>query len=245
MSTLAVHEHEQRQLLKPTVDQDGLDDDEGQNNETGSYTFDQLSNEAKEHARCKERDHQSEFMDNDWADDMYDDFVERAKDLGIQIGARQRRTMNDSIVSYPDIAWSGFSSQGDGACLTGHYSCEPNAVKKTANECPKDATLLSIATELTTIQTCFKMEHGDTISCNICRGGRYSHSGSMHLEDISIGDAFVPDDFDHRPLLDVLRRFADWIYRQLESQYDYLLSNECIDEQLCDGRLFDADGVII
>jgi vacuolar-type H+-ATPase subunit I/STV1 len=35
-------------------------------------------------------------------------------------------------------------------------------------------------------------------------------------------------------ITDELRLFADWIYSQLESEYEYLQSDECIDEYLAE-----------
>ena len=42
---------------------------------------------------------------------------------------------------------------------------------------------------------------------------------------------------------DLLRSFADWIYKQLETEYNYLMSNEQIDESLeINGYEFNAEG---
>jgi hypothetical protein len=43
-----------------------------------------------------------------------------------------------------------------------------------------------------------------------------------------------------------MRDFADWIYRQLESEYDYANSDESVDENiLCNEYEFDENGKLV
>jgi hypothetical protein len=44
-------------------------------------------------------------------------------------------------------------------------------------------------------------------------------------------------------LTDCLRAFMDWIYRQLEIEYEWLVSDECVDENIRSNEYeFDENG---
>jgi hypothetical protein len=71
------------------------------------------------------------------------------------------------------------------------------------------------------------------LAASISQSGRYQHSHTMSVEvednrdrwrDVSSDDA---DD-----ITDLMRDFADWIYKRLESEYEWRMSDECIDENI-------------
>lgn len=74
------------------------------------YKFDELSDKAKEKAREWYRDGQ---LDYDWWEFVYEQADTAAKHLGIDIDRKGKHT--------PAIYFSGFWSQGDGACFEGSY----------------------------------------------------------------------------------------------------------------------------
>lgn len=196
-------------------------------------TFDQLSDEAKEKARENERRH---MLDYDWWDCVYEDAVCIGSLMGIEIETRTRpgrRRVEHSIY------FSGFGSQGDGASFEGRYTPKPDAIKAIQNE-TSDEELLRIAVELTALQVVAKLSGHDLRGARIKTQGRYDHSGGMCVEVHYDLDEYVYEE----PLLDLMRAFADWIYRSLERESEYLTSDECIDERLRD-ETFDEDGDII
>ena len=102
---------------------------------TTLYQFDELSDDAKEKARYWYR---SGALDYEWWDAVYDDAVQCAALLGIDVATRgDRRTQ-------PAIFFSGFNSQGDGACFDGMLSWKACS-KAIRDHAPKDATLHAIA----------------------------------------------------------------------------------------------------
>jgi len=213
------------------------------------YTFDELSDAAKKHARQNFADTNRDYpYDNWWS---FEGLIEAAGWLGVKIANREWTDVRGKDRSEPKIHFSGFSSQGDGASFVGSYSCAPNAVKDVAENWPKDETLNVIAAELTTLQVRAKLEYGQTVSCDIDNTsciGNYYHSGTMGLTDlrVALDDAgdLRPTDKEESELLDIMRRLADWMYHQLEEQYDWHFSDECLDGYLQD-ETFDADGDII
>lgn len=202
--------------------------------ETPVYTFDELSDDAKERAR----DWYREGIESEELTD-YDDWETIAEILGVEFKRHDVQLMGGGTRSDPCIYWSGFSSQGDGASFEGRYSYAVTAPDKIRDHAPEDATLHHIADALETVQE----QHGYRLAARITQSGNYSHSGTMRVdvydsddESRDIGDA-------EAAITRELRRFADWIYQQLDAQNDYLTSDEQVDESiLANGYEFTADG---
>jgi hypothetical protein len=195
--------------------------------EQTTFSFSELNDSAKTAARNQYRD-TGGILDYEWWDHTYEDAVRMAGLLGISI-------LTD------DIHFNGFSSQGDGACFAGAYISTQADLDKLKAEAPNDTVLHSIADQLALLQITQRLATGRTrMELRILTEGRYSHSGTMLVEDIY--DIFTDDEIDLTDeMLTVFRRFADWIYARLEEEHDYLLSDESIDQYL-DELTFDSDG---
>ena len=203
--------------------------------QTEVFTFDELTtDDAKERAR----DWFREGIESDELAD-YNDWETIAEILGVTFRTHPVKLYGGGVRYEPVIHWSGFSSQGDGASWEGSYSYAKQAPRRIRDHAPLDATLHRIADDLAAVQRRF----GYRLSAKVTQSGYYSHSGTMSVEteydgnpDRDLGSA--PDDIRH-----ALRAFADWIYRQLESQWEYLHAAEQVDESLlCNGYTFTADG---
>lgn len=185
--------------------------------ETTVYSFNELSDSAKDVARDWYR-RDSEFD----AHDVIYDANEIAAILGIEISQRRE---SRALAIY----WTGFSSQGDGACFEGRYQYRKGAAKAIREHAPKDTELHRIADELQTLQSryFYKLEAATT------HRGFYYHSGCMV---VSVADNRTQrgesDSFAEDTLSQLMRDFADWIYRQLERDYDWHMSDDVVDESI-------------
>ena len=211
-------------------------------------TFDELSDIEKDAARAA---YSGEgYLGHDWWD--YDDFVTVGKLLGVEIDMRDVKLMSGKTRQEPNISFSGFCSQDDGACFEGSYSCAPNAIKDIANYAPQDTVLAGIAERLNAVQVLARLKWGETLSASVTTSGRYSHSGTMNVTVNDLDDSVVdPTAAGEDAFIDMeetitrcMRDFADWIYGQLENQYDWLMSDECVDQYLIEEK-FDEDGKVI
>ena len=222
-----------------------------------TYTFDELSDTAKEKAREWYRDGQ---LDYDWWEFVYDDALRMAEILGIEIDYRYHPASGrpgSKGWKEPKIWFSGFWSQGDGACWEGTYRYKPGAAKAMAAEAPEryqygkpDGTtewtenagnkeLNRIAKALQAVQArqFYKLE------ASVSQRGFYHHSGCMSVE-VTHADSMYRDIGDAEDEITTLMRdFADWIYARLESEHDWLTSDEQVDEALRGGGYtFNEDG---
>lgn len=171
------------------------------------YQFDELDDKAKEAARKWFR---KDYPDHGWWELVYDDAKEVAKFLGVEIN---------------EIYFSGFWSQGDGACFTGMFrSADLKTLDALKESYPLEEKLHALLQRLHEVCRVFNVMHRISIGVY----GRYSHSGTMTFDNLD-------DEYTDAALGEVskcLRSFADWIYANLEKEHDYLCSDEYVDETI-------------
>lgn len=178
-------------------------------------------------------------LDYDWWEFVYEDAAHIAELLGIELRQKPVKLMNGKTRYDPCIWFSGFYSQGDGACWEGTYSYKKGSVAAIKQYAPQDKELHRIAEWLFDIQR----KRFYRVTASVKHGGHYYHSYCMDIDvDVdggyNINDAGVADE-----VRQLLRDFADWIYKRLEEENDWLLSDECVDDTIRANEYeFDEDG---
>jgi hypothetical protein len=209
------------------------------------YQYSDLSDEAKRRAR----EEMSEAEGRDWEPE-YESYVTAAALLGIDLTERKtRRGGKNEMVVYDSntISFSGFWSQGDGASFSGSYKYVPACFQKVREDFPQDTELHSIADRLTALNARLRLLHGCWLEGTITRNDtRYSHKFTMDaVVTDSEGEEFSWDDPITKDFLELMRDFADWIYKGLEADYDWRTSDEVIEESLSNGDYeFDEEGIM-
>lgn len=182
------------------------------------FQFDELSDDAK----GKARDWFRECIDANDFTCIVEDFIEVAWIFGVDIA---RRTNSKDLAVY----WSGFYSQGDGACFEGSYQYKKGAAKAIRAYAPKDETLHRIVDELQALQR----RYFYSLTATMQHRGHYYHSGCMAVEVRDSRHAWGDSDgFADDTLTQIMRDFADWIYNQLKAEYEYRMSDESVDESI-------------
>lgn len=209
-----------------------------------TYKFSELSERAKRTAR----DHHTsgEYLHEDWWEWVYEDAVRMGAMLGIEISTTTHQGRLGKTYQTTDIYFSGFYSQGDGACFAGNYRFAPDAVEKIQQE-TTDKELLRIAQGLSLLQLTRMLKGFAFFSATLTTSGRYSHSGTMAVnvnsEDEDDEHSQISEDLEDE-ITQFMRDFADLIYKWLEQEHDYLTSDECVDQYLIDEK-FDETGCVI
>lgn len=210
---------------------------------TEVYSFDELEDSAKEKAREQMREFQA---DDDWYDCVCEGAATCADFLGIDLRTKSVKLMGGGTRNAPCIYFSGFSSQGDGACFEGTWRADSVRVDQLREHAPQDKELNRIAEELGVIAVEFP-----AAMASIEHRGRYYHSGCMTIE-VSEPDNYddnglvTADDFPDCEIVQLMRDFADWIYSQLDAEHTYRNADEQIDDNIRANEYeFTADGRIV
>jgi hypothetical protein len=153
------------------------------------------------------------------------------------------------------VLFSGFSSQGDGACFEGNWRADRFIATKPGEQpsasealmkgyAPQDAELHRIARELGELAKAHP-----TASLVIKHRGHYYHQYCTEM-DLSISDPETGDEVDfpgygdyEKALIELARDAMEWIYRQLEKDYDWQNEDEQVDLNiLANDYQFNLDG---
>ena len=185
--------------------------------------YQDLPEDRKEQIRNK---HREAGLHDDWWEYVYED----AKEIGKQFG-----------LDIEDIFFSGFWSQGDGVCYKGllrFKECDESAL-------PEEVR--GVYQALHVVNSLLKIMYSDDyLFVGIKTDGRYSHEYGMDFrfyEERSYeADEIV--NVHREGIEEALRDYARWIYKSLEAEYEYLNSDECIDEQLYDEEYDDEQETI-
>lgn len=198
------------------------------------YQFDELSESAKEKARDWWRSCQDE---ND-LQHVIDDFETIAEKIGINFSTHKVNLYGGGVRHESNIWYSGFCSQGDGACFEGSYRYKAGFVKAVKDYAPQDKELHRICDTLQDLQK----RHFYQLRATINHSGRYYHSNSVSIDVYRQDEKDLPKSVQD-DITELMRDLMDWLYRQLEKEYDYQNSNEYIDETIRINEYdFDSEG---
>jgi len=205
--------------------------------ETLVYTLDELDERAKERARDWYR---QTLHHDDWHDVVFEDFECVCEILGVELATRPVRLYGGGVRHRPSIWFSGFASQGDGACFEGQYSYRKGDVRNIRAYAAKDQQLVAIADKLQRIQR----QNLYALEARITHRGRYFHAHSMEISIERASHTWQPPtDGAEEILCEALRDLARWLYCELEREHDFQVSREIVDEGLrANGYTFTEDG---
>jgi hypothetical protein len=191
--------------------------------ETQVFKFDELNDSAKERAREWYR---NGALDYEWWDCTFDDAKQCLALAGFDVET---------------IYFSGFASQGDGACFVGTWKAgNAQPVKAMKQHAPKDKDLHAIAAECRAVA---KLRPAAFM--RVKQSGHYNHSGCTDFSvDCERGDDGVErttaewdargkeDSEVEERIIQMSRDAMDWIYTQLGREYDYQNADEQVDENI-------------
>ena len=183
------------------------------------YSFNELSEDAQQKAIDKYRNQEVD----------YDFVVEDAQTIFTILGYEFTDTNQP-------FYFSGFYSQGDGACIaSAHWSYQKGCLKKIQDYAPLNYELHKIAKDLQK----FASTSFYTVTASIRHSGHYYHEISMSYDlDCEKGS------FDEDTFRDLTADLCKWLYNQLENEYEHQTSDEATKEWLQDQEFNEAGEVI-
>lgn len=178
------------------------------------YQYDELSDEAKEKVRDAMRDCNVDY--DGWHEGVYDTVKTASALIGIDI---------------EEMYFTGFSSQGDGACFNSSYSYMPDWRAKLRGEF--GGALLGkfepFGQWLEKIQRVANYE----VTANTRHNGHYYHAYCM---DVDVDETHELSDttFDavESEVTECMRNLAKLLYKMLEDEYDCQTSDDAVEDTI-------------
>lgn len=193
--------------------------------ETTVYYLDELSKTARDKARAWYREH----YDEHWFDGVFQDFERVSVILGLRLRTYTARLHSGDVVQKPCIWFSGFWRQSDGASFDTFYAYQKDAQHRIREYAAQDTKLHQIADALHAIQR----RNFYQLTAQARRRGRYSHEYCMAISVERAGaDGQEMTADAEKVVIEALRDLARWLYRQLESEYTHLTSDEVVDDAI-------------
>ena len=183
--------------------------------EIKTFKFSELSEKAKQVAIEQYRN-DAFYPHDEWYDSVKSDFHEILELIGFY-----------NI----DSSFSGFHSQGDGASFTAGYTYKKGCLKAIKNYAPNDKDLHSIVNGIISHQK----DNGYKLECCVTRSNSiYNHSNTMRFDWSKNGDYYFDwhNNFVEDEIEQLIKDLADWYYSKLYNEYEYLMSDECIIENI-------------
>ena len=205
--------------------------------ETVVYGIEELPEAAKEHARAWFRE---TCLEHEWYDIVFEDFDTICRILGVTIRTSPVKLMGGGTREKPHLWFRGFSSQGDGASFEGSLGYARGGAGAIRAHAPQDEELHRIADELQAAQK----RNFFQLAGSIRTRGNYCHEYSMEIDVERDSPTRQPmTDGAEDTVIEAMRDLARWLYRQLEREYDYLTSDDAVDEAIAiNAYTFTAEG---
>lgn len=205
--------------------------------ETKVYKYDELNDRAKQRAR---EWFAQDYPEYNWWDHVYEDIVERTKELGIDLKQKPVRLMGGGTRYDHEIYFTGFYHQGQGSSFSGVWHAMDMKLDKLRENCPTESELHRIGETLTkvakedpditasiaaTTDTWITVEtsDGEAIKDRLNELTYESPEYNALMEQCRERDETIRE---------AMRDFNHWVFSQLKKEYEWLTSDEQIEETI-------------
>lgn len=191
-----------------------------------------LYSELSDHAKRQARDaYRAKDIGYDWWGDVYEDAVTVLGFLGFNAAKTVER--KGKWVQVPDISFTGFCSQGDGACFRGDWAAKRVDMAGLVAYAPLDTAVHTLCAKITLIS----LVHTELSFDIVTNDDRYCHARTMEIayyERDPDGDGgwTVEDEAIENTMTGLMQEAADWIYRQLDAAHDFIESDENVEDNI-------------
>lgn len=198
------------------------------------FTYDELSDAAKQKARDNEQQFQLSLMDKYLRDVVENDFVPVAKMFGLKFRDAHKR--------WPGVWWSIKDKPDDYVDFDGWYSYEENALPHVKEFDPTDTRLHDIVSRLTNLQAAYShtllgtFDHKNTLSPLFV--SRWDGDDGPWEESLDHKDTEV--------LQQIFIDFKIWMRDRLQEEFRFCQSKEFLEYEIQEkGYLFNEKGTHI
>ena len=165
-----------------------------------------------------------------WHEHVFDDFETICGLLGITILTRPETQRGQHPARAVRCIWfSGFASQGDGACFEGDWKHATGTSRHIREYAPQDKTLHQIADALTRAQK----RNFYQLAGVMRHEGHYSHEYCMKVDIERENEHHQePTEDSVETVTKAMRELARWLYRHIETTWTDQTSDPIVDEEI-------------
>lgn len=202
------------------------------------YTFDELSEKAKEKARDWYREG---ALDYDWWEFIYSDAATVGAILGLDLAQKPVKLMNGSTRYDTEIYFSGFYHQGSGSSYGARWDARNvQPAQALADHAPQDkelarihAVLLQLAQENPELCATVTPKDDTWINVEVTHGEtRDEVVNNLDYQSAEYDRENAIDGERADALEEALKDFNHWIYTQLRKEYEWQNADEQVDESI-------------
>lgn len=184
------------------------------------YTFDELSDDAKDQARGWWREDSDAF---EWsADTVIEDAATVADLFGLDINNKPVKLMGGGTRYDPEVYYD--LGRASYAAFTGTYRYKAGALKAVKDWCSSDTDLHQIVESLQRAQQ--KQFYKLIAYCT------YHHYYGFRVEVFHEDDNYRDISNAEDDIKEALKDFAHWLFKRLQEEYEWTFSDENVDESI-------------
>lgn len=204
---------------------------------TNVYQYDELDDHAKQRAReWFARD----YPDYEWWDCTYEDIAERANELGIDLKQKPVKLMGGGTRYDPEIYFTGFYHQGQGSSFSGVWQARDMKLDKLKENCPTELelhrigeTLAEITKEDPDMTAIIAVKNDTWITVETSDGESIEDRLNELTYESPEYNALMKQCQDRdETVREAMRDFNHWIFTRLRTEYEWLTSDEQIEETI-------------
>jgi len=199
------------------------------------YTFDSVEELKEKVDTDRYLEDNNYFIPEDifWAEYIEEDFKQICKLFGIE---------------NVETCWDVSYSQGSGASFTGKCYPEDRNIKVLKEYAPQDKELISLYNYFKEIldigiedcdendEECMEYNKITYIKITRCRNTYYCHSNTMCTEAYT-EEGIVYNNYITNRLNDIFMGLADWLFDRLQTEYEYITSEEYLLNYIVDSEI--------
>lgn len=201
--------------------------------ETTTYSYDELDERAKEKARDWYRTGALEY---EWWEGVYEDAADVGDLLGIDLRQKRVRCVDKSTRHEPQIYFNGFGCQSQGSSYMAIWCAKKVQVKALKAHAPTDVELHQIVDSLAQIGMAYPSARAIVSPNNggtsVTVGVELGYDESDYADEETAQHNAQTQQEAEENLVECLEDFNHWIFRMLEREYDWLLSDEQVEDSI-------------
>jgi len=173
-------------------------------------------------------EHRHNEVECDWWECAFEDFVRLCEMIGVSVAIRSRATSGMKF-RYYDISFD--LGRGSKVAFVSSYRHEPKGYAAVKENYPE---FLSELDDMLVLQATRRLNGLEYISGRSTMSGQENQMSEIAEDYFDFYDPASVAQFRHAEKVfdEFIGSLGQWLYKNLEAEYEYMTSDECIEERL-------------